>query len=455
MISLVRPNTFAASILLAVVAFAPLPLGSTIPAVIAAECALLGLAAMTLTLRNAGRAQIVLLLCLAIVPVGYLLVLHEQLSEHPWFALEFPSPWWSRAEAALGEPLRAARTVMRDQPLFSIGPALAAALALLTGLVVATDRIWARRIIDWALWIGTAYALFGIVSFISDPTRILSFEKYAYRDVLTGTFINRNTAAVYFGACFSLAAVKFAVAMRTQNPSEQLHLPRRGLPQFPRRALLPLLLCIVNLMATLMTASRAGIVLSVVVSLVCVGTVFRSRFSRGGSALPFAAMAIAFVAIVVVIAGGMTNRFASQGLGDGGRLEIYEATLRMIGGTWLFGTGLGTFRWGFSPYRPDDVPVWGIWDRAHNIVLEIAAEAGVPLALLVLAAGVAITVLLIRGAVIRRRDRDIPIAALGVALIGFAHAMIDFSLQIPGYAIPAFAVMGAGLAQSFSTSKRA
>ena len=120
---------------------------------------------------------------------------------------------------------------------------------------------------------------------------------------------------------------------------------------------------------------------------------------------------------------------------------------------WPVGTGLGTFRWGFSPYRPDDVPIWGIWDRAHNIVLEIAAEAGVPLACAVLIAALAILVILGKGAVTRQRDRDIPIAAFGVALIGFTHAMVDFSLQIPGYAVTAFALIGAGLAQSFSSKE--
>ena len=79
---------------------------------------------------------------------------------------------------------------------------------LLNGLIVGTDRVWARRLIDWALWVGSAYAAFGIVSFLSDPTHIFSFEKYAYRDVLTATFINRNTAAVYFGGCLVLGAVK-------------------------------------------------------------------------------------------------------------------------------------------------------------------------------------------------------------------------------------------------------
>ena len=36
-----------------------------------------------------------------------------------------------------------------------------------------------------------------------------------------------------------------------------------------------------------------------------------------------------------------------------------------------------------------------------------------------------------------------------IAILALAHSLIDFSLQIPGYAIVVFALLGAGLAQSF------
>ena len=454
MTSYLRANTFAATILFAVVALSPLPLGSTAPLVIAAECGLLGVAAITLTLRNAQNVHIVLLLCLALVPIAYSVVIHEQVSEHPWLSAAFPSPWWGRASEALGEPLQGTRSIIRDQPWFAIGPPLLASLALLNSLIVCTDRIWARRLIDWVLWVGTAYAVFGIVSFLVDPTHILSFEKYAYRDVLTSTFINRNTAAVYFGTCLVLGAVKVAVAQRERKPSAVVFRFHWGALDIYRAALLPAVFCLINLIAVLMTASRAGAVLSVFAGAISVGLVLRSRLTNTRSVLVTLAGSLAAVGIfLTVIGGAVTHRFAAQGLGDGGRFEIYAATLRLVKDNWLFGTGLGTFRWGFSPYRPGDVPIWGIWDRAHNIVLEIAAEGGLPLAGAVLAAALAITILLIRGAIIRRMDRDIAIVGFGVALLGFTHAIIDFSLQIPGYAITAFAIMGAGLAQSFSTTK--
>jgi hypothetical protein len=46
----------------------------------------------------------------------------------------------------------------------------------------------------------------------------------------------------------------------------------------------------------------------------------------------------------------------------------------------------------------------------------------------------------------------VPVGALAVAILGLAHSIIDFSLQIPGYAIVVFALVGAGLAQSFSSN---
>ena len=39
--------------------------------------------------------------------------------------------------------------------------------------------------------------------------------------------------------------------------------------------------------------------------------------------------------------------------------------------------------------------------------------------------------------------------ALAIALLAVLHSTIDFSLQIPGYAIVALSIIGAGVAQSF------
>ena len=45
-------------------------------------------------------------------------------------------------------------------------------------------------------------------------------------------------------------------------------------------------------------------------------------------------------------------------------------------------------------------------------------------------------------------------AALGVAVVALLHSLVDFSMQIPGFAIIVFAIVGAGLSQSEATTHR-
>jgi O-antigen ligase len=147
-------------------------------------------------------------------------------------------------------------------------------------------------------------------------------------------------------------------------------------------------------------------------------------------------------------------RFDLEGLADEGRLETYRSTLRMIADHPWFGTGLGTFAYAFPAYRSANVSVWGVWDLAHNTLLEVAADMGLPIAALVVVAWLVIFAVLIRGALIRRRDLIVPVAALSVGLLAVLHSLVDFTLQMPGYAIVAMSLIGAGLAQSFPSEKR-
>jgi hypothetical protein len=79
----------------------------------------------------------------------------------------------------------------------------------------------------------------------------------------------------------------------------------------------------------------------------------------------------------------------------------------------------------------------------------MASEMGVPLAGVVVAAWFGAFAVMSYGLWSRKRDHIVVIAALSVASLAILHSLIDFSLQIPGFAIGVFALVGAGLAQSF------
>ena len=209
------------------------------------------------------------------------------------------------------------------------------------------------------------------------------------------------------------------------------------------------------LAAMFMTGSRGAVVLSLLALIVAFMAFFRRDLPRRSGLRRRGRCGWAALILLQLMGAGVNARFDLQGAADDGRLETYKSTLRMIADHPWFGTGQGTFAWSFPAYRSADVSMAGVWDRAHNTLLELAADMGVPIAALVVIAWIVIFAVLIRGVRVRRRDLIIPISALSVAIVAVLHSLIDFSLQIAGYAIPVLALVGTGLAQSFASDRRA
>jgi O-antigen ligase len=180
---------------------------------------------------------------------------------------------------------------------------------------------------------------------------------------------------------------------------------------------------------------------------------FGDLTSRRGLALLVAGATGIAILLLQLLGGDVNQRFDIQGFSDEGRIAAYRSTLQMITEHPWFGTGLGTFVWSFPRYRSTEDSLFGVFDLAHSTPLELVAELGIPMATIIGIGWALVLVLLIRA--VRRRRGDgvvVPLAVLSVALIGLLRSLVDFSLQVPGYAIVAFGVVGAGLGQSFWTA---
>ena len=447
-------DRIASWLLFSAAALAPLPFGSSQPPAIAFWCVVLGLALLIAPLQKLRAPHLRLLGCAAVVVAAYAVVLHEQLAEHPWFS---PHPLWQLASDALGTPLEPSISIARHEPYFALGQPLVCMLALICGLAVCVDRGRARTLLWVLAWSGVVYALYGVAAHLVDPTKVLWRDKPAYVANVTATFINRNTAAVYFGSCAVVCLMLLCDRIRqdAREPIAWRKLANDLLSNPPRDVILLSGMLFICLLSTFMSGSRAGVTLTLTALIASCVLYFRRDLPRRSD---IAAVALGAGALAVILlelmGGGVTTRFDAQGIGDEGRLAVWRATLRMIADHPWFGTGQGTFLWSFPAYRPSDISMWGIWDRAHNSLLELAADMGVPLAVLVTAGWLIIFAVLIHGIRVRRRDLLIPVSAAAVAMIAVFHSLIDFSLQIPGYSIPALALVGAGLAQSFATDRK-
>jgi O-antigen ligase len=443
-------------ILYAALAGPPLLFGSREPTTVAVWCALLGIGLVFAPTQQLLKGHLLALAGLAFVTLSFGFVLHEQLSDHPWVAAF--NPVWAKASEALGQQLAPSVSIVRGQPFFAIGAPLANMLALMLGLIVGVDPDRARRGIRVMAWAGVGYAAYGILGLLFDPTEILWREKTAYVGNLTATFINRNTAAAYFGSCSTVWFVLLMAAVRRSLPRgsiEWKRVPGHLLAETRKDVLIRFVMLFVCLSAMFMTSSRGGVLVSLAVLILAFMIYFRRDLSWKGLTISLFGCVAAGLLLLQVLGSNIGGRIDISGLSDAGRLSAYRSTLKIIADNPWFGTGLGTFAFGFPAYRGGDISMQGVWDIAHNTHLEFASEMGIPLTLIVAAAWIAAVIVLSLGLRAPRRNAIAPLSALAVSLIALLHSSIDFSLQIAGYSIVVFALLGLGLSRAICSIQRA
>jgi O-antigen ligase len=443
----------APSLLFAATALAPLPFGSNELAAVAFWCIILGLSLVCCPVRGLRSSQLAAVCIGVLVVAAYGLVLHEQLADRPWLGAS-PHPIWHEAEVALGVPLAASVSIARDQPWLELGRPLVCILAIACGFFIGASYRRALQLLKVIAWSGSAYAVYGILEYLLDPARILWRQKDAYLESVTGTFINRNTAAVYFGSCSIVCLLLLCRRVRSRlggGPVEWQKMQHRILYRTDRDLILGFVMIFVCLTAMFMTRSRAGVILSLTAMIVAFMLYFRRDLpQRIGVIAPVLSGIALALGLLQLMGGGVNARFDAQGIADEGRLATWRATLRMIADHPWFGTGEGTFVWNFPSYRSADMSMRGVWDHAHNALLELAADMGIPLAALVTTAWILIFASLISAVRVRRHDLLLPTCALSVAMLAILHSSVDFSLQIPGYSIPTLALIGAGIARALA-----
>lgn len=441
-------NKIAAGILYVTLAGPPLLFGSREPTTVAIWCALLGAGLILASPKRLQKGHLFLLGGLVLVVLCFGFVLHEQLSDHPWIA-EF-NPVWDKASRVLGHDLVPSVSIVRGQPFFAIGSPLANVLALILGLIVGVDPDRAHRGLRVMAWAAVGYAAYGIFGLLLDPTQILWSEKTAYVGSLTATFINRNSAAAYFGSCSAVWLVLLMAAIRRSLPRGKIEwkkVPRRLLAETRKDVLIRFVMLFVCLSAMFMTGSRGGVLVSLFVLILTFMIYFGREFSWSGLFAALFACVATSLLLLQVLGSNIGGRIDMLGLSDAGRLSVYRSTLKIIADNPWFGTGLGTFAFSFPAYRRDDISTQALWGIAHNTHLEFASEMGIPLTLVLALAWIVALVVLSVGVRARRR-MSAPLASLAVALIALLHSSIDFSLQIAGYSIVVFALLGLGLSQA-------
>ena len=129
-----------------------------------------------------------------------------------------------------------------------------------------------------------------------------------------------------------------------------------------------------------------------------------------------------------------------------GRLEVYRDTIDMILARPVLGHGAGTFADAYPMFH-DRAPVDVVWNRAHSVYLQMAAELGLPVACLVLAGLFGALVYLITQMKRRPTPAPVAVAAVGASMAAAVHSIFDFSVQFQAVGLTLAVLVGAAFGE--------
>ena len=436
--------------LLALLAWAPLPIASVAPwSVLVIEIAAFALFAVYLSLERKPRASPKLISDMRPLRPAFLglgIFLAFQMLPLPDAVVRILSP---RTAALRAEYVPvSARTGMGTLSLLP-GYTLAASLELLAYILIGvlvvrtvTHRKQIRRIMVTLVGVGVFEALYGLFELYRSHPRLLFYAKEHNLDSATGTFVNRNHYAGYLEMMIPLALG--LIVSRLDLFGEPGTPFRTRFARFLNRGLgLNLFLgigLVVMAAALFLSNSRSGFV----ILLFSFGLMLVLTAQYFGHVLVHQAWVrrVIGVAAAAVLGFGlyvgletMIGRFALDKLLQDGRPRYWGGVMTMIGQFPLFGVGFGAFGGVYQAY--DTTGMEYALVHAHNDYLEFLSELGV-LGFGLLAFLVGLVLFKTFRMWMTRRHPELKGLALGglaSAAAILTHSMTDFNLQIPANAL--------------------
>lgn len=423
---------------LAILCWAPLPMGSNHPwslSVLCALCLLLAAALVASLMSKQGdfsvlpKAYRLPVILLGLVPLWASL---QSLALPPEL-LKTLSPAGSQLFELTGtnlasislEPGRTARLALFSWSLW----------AFFISTLLLVDSQKRLRTLFWVIvCCGVFQALYGSFMSLSNLEYGFFTKKEVYLERATGTFVNRNHLAGFLEMCLAVGIGLLVANLRQSGQHDWRNRLRHTLDTLLGAKMRLRIFLAFMVIALVLTRSRMGNSAFFISLPLCgiIMMVMQRRLHKGAIIL-FASLMLVDFFIVGQWFGfdEMVERVQNTSAATETRDEVVRDSLLMVRDYAVSGTGLGTFYSSYPQYQGDDVI--GFFDHAHNDYLEFATNLGligfIPLAMTVL---LALRVAL--QTMYRRRDQLAKGAAFAAVMGIFSlllHSSADFNLQIP------------------------
>jgi O-antigen ligase len=292
-----------------------------------------------------------------------------------------------------------------------------------------------RRVLSaWMLAFGAVSVFLGLSQVAEGPSSPLRFFANTNTTEAVGFFANRN----HFAALLYLM-ILLAAAWAAETTTQLLTAPAQR--RFEAGLILPMLasftLLVVFVAGEILSRSRAGLGLTIIALLGAFVLAYSDRRARSGLTSARVLLGLAVLTTLLVVQFGLyrvLERFAVDPLADG-RIPFARNTIEAALAFLPVGSGLGTFTVVYPTFeKTTDLMANTFANHAHNDLLELWLEAGVPGA--VVAALCAIWILrrifnVWRAASWGPRNADLLLAraaSIGIALV-VAHSLFDYPLR--------------------------
>jgi len=405
------------------------------------------------TWRLAAATAVFGLLYLAPLPPSAVAALSPRLAGEARASLAFPGadPALSAAESSLAAAAGGVRTEATWRPLGAdpdanlegltrLGLALAAFLVGLAATARREDRRLAAGAAAVAALVEAVYAL---AESLSGSYSIWGWKNIYYSGRACGTFVCPN----HFAALLSLGLFALVGLLASRPRGEAPERDEERAPG-PARMLVFATVAGVVIVALLWSRSRGALVAGAVgVALFAAGLAAKRGVGRDrGLVLGAAAALVAVLVVGAAMLKPVTVLNASVETAPeqmAGRVELMTFGAQVARAYPLVGIGPGAFPVVHRNFRPDDMGL--VYDHVHSDYTEWWVETG-PLGVALLAAWLVFLTVGAARVFGGHRDRALTLAlAAGLAALGI-HEIAEFSLQLPGVAVPAAFLAGALLA---------
>lgn len=344
------------------------------------------------------------------------------------------NPIWKSASQALGDHLIGSVSVDTGATLIALGQAVMLLGLVLVTVNVASDRARAGHLLMVLVYAGIAFTVLCLAGrFLLSPDSGIRLR------------IERLSPASLFGVWLVIAT---AYATKAIQRARSALFGAPGVILHARMDLLKAAALFVPASLGVVVFGNTNVYWIVALALTIYLTMMMMRRTGLGEFFYFLATA-GVLLLGIVLRNPLKADSGSGGLAAiaGDQSQIAAITLSAIRENLWLGTGWGTFASAFPAYRTAEIELSVSADRPPTAALAAALELGMPVALLLAAAIIAVVVLTWRGAFRRGRDAHLPAMTAVVGTLFLLSAIAEVGLATQGGLMLFAVIVGLGLAQ--------